>query len=134
VLCNAALTDAMVRSARLGCALELYRRTHGVYPEKLDALVPGFLPALPAPVWKGAPVAYARTAKGGYALTWPKGDKSAGLAVLNVEHTHPGPWEIFGESVELPATWRFLDSRKVTRATATPRDLVWEMDPPPERK
>jgi hypothetical protein len=41
-----------------GIALELYRRQHGAYPNSLDALVPQFLPKVPADRITGEPVRY----------------------------------------------------------------------------
>ena len=42
-----------------GIALELYRRSRGSYPDALDQLTPGFLPAVPPDRFTGGPIAYA---------------------------------------------------------------------------
>jgi hypothetical protein len=48
------------QQARLACALELFRRAHGAFPERLDELVPDFLDAVPHDVMDGAPMRYRR--------------------------------------------------------------------------
>ena len=41
-----------------GIALEVYRRQRGTYPDSLDALVPQFLPKVPADRITGEPIRY----------------------------------------------------------------------------
>lgn len=43
---------------QIGIALELYRRAHGVWPESLAELTPGYLPQLPVDRLTGKPLAY----------------------------------------------------------------------------
>lgn len=133
VLANAGLADAQIRSARLACALELHRRAHGAYPAKLEALVPEFLPALPHAPWAGGSLKYALT-PAGYTLTWPKADYyDTGLGGVNVDVKHPGPWEILGKEIELPARIRWFDTRTVSHPTVSPKDVVWTMPAPKAR-
>ncbi len=66
---------------RLAVALEGYRSRHGSYPEKLDALVPQWLPAVPRDPVNGTPARYRRT-RDGYRLSlgW-MGEYEAELAM-----------------------------------------------------
>jgi hypothetical protein len=59
---------AQLRMARLSCALERYRRTHGRYPGKLEDLVPAFLPSVPLDPGDGKPMRYQPLPEGGYLL------------------------------------------------------------------
>ena len=134
VLANAAIADAQVSLARLACALELYRRAHGAYPEKLDALVPAYLPALPVSPWVGGTLEYVVT-PAGYTLTWPKADYyDTGLGGVRVEVKHPGPWDVFGYEIKLPERMRWFDTRTVTTTTAIPKDIVWTMPAPKDSR
>ncbi len=54
--------------ALLACALERYRFKNGAYPDKLAALSPDWLPAIPNDPMSGQPPAYERK-PGGYVLT-----------------------------------------------------------------
>lgn len=57
---TAAQIGTYLAQAEVACALERYRLVHGAYPERLDALVPEVLEALPEdPVSRG-PLDYAR--------------------------------------------------------------------------
>jgi len=49
---------------KLALALLLYRTEHGVFPERLTALVPAILPRLPVTAFTGQPFSYRRTADG----------------------------------------------------------------------
>jgi ABC-type transport system involved in cytochrome c biogenesis permease component len=49
-----------VHQALAACALERYRLARGTYPEKLEALVPEFLPELPVDCARGQPLFYQR--------------------------------------------------------------------------
>ena len=46
------------RLARIGIALEMYRREHGRWPKSLDELAPRWLPALPVDRINGGPLGY----------------------------------------------------------------------------
>jgi hypothetical protein len=46
------------RLARTALALRLHADTHGRLPDRLDALVPAFLPAVPTDPWTGRPLRY----------------------------------------------------------------------------
>jgi hypothetical protein len=65
---KAAAAKVMVDQAILGCALERYRLANGQFPERLDALVPQFLPQLPHDVITGEPYKYRRTDNGRFVL------------------------------------------------------------------
>lgn len=54
--------------AGLACALERYRLEKGVYPERLEALVPAFLPAIPVNPSTGQPMDYHREAENRFRL------------------------------------------------------------------
>src|SRR5262249_31477977 len=47
---------ALRRTARAGLAVEAYRRKHGKLPERLEQLVPDFLPAAPTDLRDGQPL------------------------------------------------------------------------------
>lgn len=53
-----------VQQARTACALQLHRRAHGAFPERLEELVPSLLDAVPRDICDGAPLRYRRTATG----------------------------------------------------------------------
>jgi hypothetical protein len=53
---------------RLACAVERYRLAHGACPAELSAVVPEFLPALPAQIVNGEPYAYGLDQQGGFFL------------------------------------------------------------------
>ena len=57
-----------VQHVRLACALELFRRANGRFPDTLDALVPGFIAAVPKDILDGQPMRYRLNADGGYDL------------------------------------------------------------------
>jgi len=65
----AAQLQTYLGQAQAACGLERYRLVHGGYPEKLDALVPDFLAALPSDPLSGRPLAYERRDPGGYTIT-----------------------------------------------------------------
>jgi hypothetical protein len=61
-------TQSSIDLARVACALERYRLAHNEYPEKLDALAPEFIAAIPSDVINGQPLHYRRTADGNFVL------------------------------------------------------------------
>jgi hypothetical protein len=63
-----ACVQASVDMARLGCALERWRRAEGTYPDTLTALKPRFVASLPKDIVNGEPLHYRRTADGGFVL------------------------------------------------------------------
>ena len=87
-----AVNKAVIRSARMqtyvdatrvACALERFRLANGQIPEKLDALVPRFLAAIPNDVMDGQPLRFHPTPDGGYVLYsigWNKTDDHGELA------------------------------------------------------
>ena len=58
VFLNAARMRACNDAADTGIAIERYRRKHGKLPEKLDELVPEFLPQVPIDPFDGQPLRY----------------------------------------------------------------------------
>jgi hypothetical protein len=54
----------MLRSAVAAVAAERYRRHHGHWPERLEDLVPAYLPAVPANPFEGRPLDYRREPDG----------------------------------------------------------------------
>lgn len=52
--------QAWIEAVRLKVALRLYEREHGGLPSDLTALVPGFLPAVPADPYDGQPFRYSQ--------------------------------------------------------------------------
>jgi hypothetical protein len=56
--------QAQLRSARTGLAAEWYRQENGHWPDKLDALVPKYLPRVPADPFDDQPLRLRRTADG----------------------------------------------------------------------
>jgi hypothetical protein len=57
-----------VRQTATACALELFRRAHGQFPERLDELVPAFLLRVPGDPYDGAPMRYRRGDAAAYRL------------------------------------------------------------------
>jgi hypothetical protein len=55
---------ARLRLARTALAIEQFRLAHGKMPEKLDDLVPEFLPSVPTDPFDGAPIRYRRLPSG----------------------------------------------------------------------
>ena len=91
-----AQTQASVDMARIGCALERYRQTHGNYPETLDALVPEFMVAIPHDIINGQPLHYRRTTNGLfilYSVGWDEKD-DGGVPAPRYDFLNrvPGDW------------------------------------------
>jgi hypothetical protein len=57
-------TNATMQLTQLAAALAEFRAVHGTYPEKLDALVPAVLDALPVDVHTASPFIYQRNGDG----------------------------------------------------------------------
>jgi len=53
---------------KLAFALAHFRAEHGTYPEKLELLVPKYIPTVPEDVFAGAPLLYQLNDDGGYLL------------------------------------------------------------------
>ncbi len=70
-LCRVIVIEAQARQARLGIALERYRRQHGDLPEKLDALAPEFIEAIPIDPINNAPIRYTRETNASFTLRCP---------------------------------------------------------------
>jgi hypothetical protein len=68
ILPRAIFTHAMNKMAGIACALELYRRKHGQYPEQLEELIPEFFMALPNDPSGGKSFRYRRDENEGYLL------------------------------------------------------------------
>jgi hypothetical protein len=56
-----AFAQSSLDMARVACALERFRLTHGEYPETLDPLSPQFIDKLPYDIIDGQPLHYRRT-------------------------------------------------------------------------
>jgi hypothetical protein len=65
-------TEAWIRQARLAIALERFRRAHGSFPDRLDAVVPQYLPAVLADPMDGATMRYAKDSPNRFRL-WSVG-------------------------------------------------------------
>lgn len=76
-------------------ALESFRAAHGQYPEELDALVPGALPALPTLQHSGARLGYTRLQDGDdFIVSYP--EAPLGTLPSDAEHVFQastGQWE-----------------------------------------
>ena len=73
-------TEVQRQLALAAIGLERYRLRHGRYPEKLEELVPGILPAVPVDFGDGKPLRYKRAGEQ-YELwsvwenvRWPRGE------------------------------------------------------------
>lgn len=69
---KAARQEVTSRLAQVACALERHRLRHGSFPEHLDALVPAFLPSVPADPMDGHPLRY-RPLDNGWFQLWSVG-------------------------------------------------------------
>lgn len=69
-----ARAETAVDLGRVGLAAELHRLEEGEYPEDLEALVPGYLEAVPEDPWvKNRPLGYERMTRGGIRV-WSVGE------------------------------------------------------------
>jgi tetratricopeptide (TPR) repeat protein len=71
--------------ARVACALERYRLTHGQYPDTLDALAPQSIGKLPHDIINGQPLHYRRTDGGQfilYSVGWNETDDGGTVVFL----------------------------------------------------
>jgi ankyrin repeat protein/beta-lactamase regulating signal transducer with metallopeptidase domain len=93
--------DTRLKAQEIRAALMLYRQTHGgVWPESLDALVPGILPAIPIDPYSGKPMRYARAGDGW--KVWSVGADNAddgGRGDPDVNRVWDGPDYVFVTSV-----------------------------------
>jgi hypothetical protein len=82
--------QAAVDMARVACALERHRLAHGQYPERLDALVPQFIPKLPHDIINGQPLNYRRNADGAfvlYSVGWNETDDGGRTVLTKKDRT-----------------------------------------------
>ncbi len=96
-----AQAQVCIDEARIACALERYRLVHGVYPETLEALAPGYIDEVPHDIMNGEPYRYKLRADGTfllYSVGWNQTDdggkvvyKKDGSTVPQVEYTE-GDW------------------------------------------
>jgi hypothetical protein len=80
--------------AALACALERYRLANGIFPEKLDALVPQFIAQLPNDLITGEPYKYRRADNGQfilYSVGWNEKDDS-GTPGERLYDSRDGDW------------------------------------------
>jgi len=90
-------TQTTVNQAVIACALERYRLAHGVFPDKLDALVPQYLAKLPHDIINGQPLHYRRTDDGLfvlYSVGWNETDDhgEVGMDVHHFPDIKQGDW------------------------------------------
>jgi hypothetical protein len=62
------LSECAGRGTRLALALRLYEQEHGELPERLDALAPAWIEAVPADPYGGQPFRYNRTRRLVYSI------------------------------------------------------------------
>jgi hypothetical protein len=75
-----AQTQTALNQLQVACGLERYRRRQGAYPERLDALVPDWLPAIPDDLFTAGQLRYRRTSPDAYVLWsigWDEQDDDA---------------------------------------------------------
>ena len=87
---TAAKNQTLVNQAAVVCALELYRRSEGHYPGKLDELMGRFLSQVPRDVITGQTLPYRRTAADAfklYSVGWDESDDGGTVA----DWVWPGP-------------------------------------------
>lgn len=75
---NAIHWRCSLETCRLTLALRLYKDRHGVWPERLEELVPEFLPAVPIEPCSGLPLDYRRPGGGWRVRPGPYHDYYAG--------------------------------------------------------
>ena len=113
--------DLTMRVLRVRAAIALYEKQHGVPPDRLDALVPEFLPEVPSDPFDGKPLRYARTERGwklwsvGYDL---KDD--GGEASIVDEKGWVGPDFVFTDKVRSSIESR--SHRGATKSLSTPAE------------
>jgi hypothetical protein len=99
-----------VESAQLACALERYRLANGGYPDKLEALVPQFIAAVPRDVIDGQPLRYRKEGEGFviYSIGWNQKDDGGQMALQKPD-----------------------DPKAVPRLDEKEGDWVWRSQPAP---
>jgi hypothetical protein len=80
ILGDVGTTADRLTLASVTWAVERYRLANGRYPEKLDELVPVYLPAVPTGIYDGQPLRYATVPSGGHRvyLIGPNGHDDGG--------------------------------------------------------
>ena len=110
-----------MRVLQVRAAIALYEKQHGAPPDRLDALVPEFLPEVPADPFDGKPLRYARTERGwklwsvGYALTYDDGQAS-----IVDERVRGGPNFVFTDKVRSSIESR--SHRGATKSAPSPTE------------
>jgi hypothetical protein len=92
--------DLAMRVLQIRAAITLYQKQHGAPPERLDALVPEFLPEVPADPFDGKPLRYARTVSGW--KIWSVGfdlKDDGGTASIVDEKGYVGPDFVFPDKI-----------------------------------
>jgi hypothetical protein len=64
IFMKVATFDALVRTARAGLACRIFKSRTGIYPESLEALVPGLLEGIPVDPFTGKALVYRREGEG----------------------------------------------------------------------
>lgn len=98
------------QQALLACALERHFLKHGGYPAELGALVPAFLPELPADPWAAGkqPLGYRQTANGRY-MIWsvgPDGVDDSGVVNFKSPEAPRGK-DLLEEGYKGDWTWQY---------------------------
>ena len=112
--------DARLKAQELRAALTLYRQTHnGAWPDSLDALVPGILPAIPLDPFDGKPMRYARAGNGW--KVWSVGEDN----VDNGGQGDPDPVKVWNGPdfvfiSEVPSNLERRSGGKMKAASAAP--------------
>jgi len=91
---KSALAQTLADEAVLACALERFRQANGQFPEKLEALMPAFIPKLPPDVITGEPLHYRQTPDGQFVL-WSvgwNGQDDGGVPGQNANDMQHGDW------------------------------------------
>ena len=79
-----AQAQVWIDEARIACALERYRLAHGVYPGKLDELVPACIDEVPHDILNGEPYRYQLRQDGTfllYSVGWNQTDEGGKVAL-----------------------------------------------------
>ncbi|MCX7010902.1 MAG: hypothetical protein NTY53_27295, partial [Kiritimatiellaeota bacterium] len=85
VVLKVGVAQTAVQNAMLACALERYRLANGRLPEKLDALVPQFIAAVPRDVIDGQPLRYRLDGNAGfvlYSIGWNQKDDGGVVGLI----------------------------------------------------
>jgi hypothetical protein len=109
---NTARAQTILDQAAVACAAERFRIAHGIYPEKLQALVPRFIEKIQTDVIAGRPLEYRRSDDGRfvlYSVGWNQKDDGGQIVPSKRtprQNVDQGDWFGFG--------WAFSHSSLLT--------------------